>query len=120
MTAPPPDRKLVDSDPSWIGTAAGRRGVGITFECPLHPGGGCYQGVFFANPLDGGPPLPDADAGKPGVPERKYWQRTGDTFETLTLTPSINAFDTHTAPDGTKSRTTHWHGFITNGRVTSC
>lgn len=40
------------------------------------------------------------------TPNRAIWNRTGDTFETLTLTPSI---------DYNKS---HWHGFITNGEVT--
>jgi hypothetical protein len=32
------------------------------------------------------------------------WQRTGETFETLTLTPSVDC-----------SAWGHWHGFITNG-----
>ncbi len=106
--------RLVDLDPSWVG-ADGRRGLGVTFECPAHPGGACYQGVFFANPLDGGPPYKDPDEGRPGVPVRHFWKRDGDTFETLTLAPSIHALDT--APDGKK--VTHWHGFIRKGQVTS-
>jgi hypothetical protein len=55
--------------------------------------------VPFANPIDGGPQL-----------ERHGWQRTGDTFETLTLTPSILRAR---ARGGCG-----WHGFITNGAVT--
>lgn len=35
------------------------------------------------------------------------WQRTGDDFETLSCTPSIDA-----------SQAGHWHGFITNGEAT--
>lgn len=46
---------------------------------------------------------PQAYAG----PERHVWKREGDAFETLTLTPSIDA-----------SAHGHWHGFITNGEVT--
>ena len=35
------------------------------------------------------------------------WKRTGENFETLTLTPSVDA-----------SAEGHWHGFITNGNIT--
>lgn len=34
------------------------------------------------------------------------WGRTGDDFETLSITPSIDA-----------SAAKHWHGFITNGEI---
>ncbi len=44
----------------------------------------------------------------PGKGRTVYWQRTGDTFETLTLTPSVDA-----ASHGVG----HWHGFITNGEI---
>jgi len=76
-----------------------RTGVGVIFRCPCgnhdadHE---CY--VPFANPLDGGSSI------------ERGWQRTGDTFDTLTLTPSI-----------LRSRSRGgcgWHGFITNGDVT--
>lgn len=40
------------------------------------------------------------------VPPGIIWKRTGETFDTLTLTPSINA-----------EAAGHWHGFITNGDV---
>ncbi len=60
----------------------------------------------FANPLDGAAP----DRGR-----KHLWQRTGDSFETLTLTPSIDytRFD-----NGTLRDPTCWHGFITDGEVT--
>lgn len=35
-----------------------------------------------------------------------YWERTGDTFDTLTLKPSIQ-----------RVGGCAWHGFITNGEV---
>jgi len=76
-----------------------RKGVGIGFDCPC--GGDCGMvSVSFANPLDGGPP-----SRKDG----HTWQRTGDTFETLTLSPSIQRLN------GCK-----WHGWIKNGEVITC
>lgn len=90
--------KLIDLDPHWLVTESGRLGMGVMFECPH-----CREdrlGVWFANPLDNG---------SPAAPEHRplpRWQRSGDTFETLTLSPSINA-ESHG----------HWHGFITNGSI---
>lgn len=72
----------------------------MTFTCPcgacdeFHD---CY--IPFTNPLDGGLPYD-------GHPT---WQRTGDTFETLTLTPSILRNPTKGGCG--------WHGYITNGEV---
>ena len=103
--------KLIDLNPRWVGAGGegisdkdgnpvpARHGVGLGFDCPC----GCkIRGyVDFANPLDGGPPLRDA---------HHQWQRTGEDFATLTLTPSI-----------LRSREKGgcgWHGFITNGEVT--
>jgi len=40
------------------------------------------------------------------VPMGYLWQRTGETFEDMTLSPSIDA-----------SNSGHWHGHITNGEV---
>jgi hypothetical protein len=36
----------------------------------------------------------------------QLWQRAGDTFDTLTLSPSIDA-----------SKHGHWHGFIQGGEI---
>jgi hypothetical protein len=41
------------------------------------------------------------------IPPGCLWQRTGDTFETLSLSPSVDA-----------SRAGCWHGFLTNGAIT--
>jgi Family of unknown function (DUF6527) len=88
--------KLADLNPQFLDEHGGAKGAGIAFDCPCgnhdeeHR---CY--VPFAIALDGSPV---------GHGERG-WKRTGDTFETLTLTPSIQRLDCR------------WHGFITNGEV---
>lgn len=101
--------KLTDLNPRWL-IAGGpgitrngkpvpqRNGVGMSFDCPC----GCGQRrvVEFSNPLDGGPCHTD---------DGHTWDRSGDTFETITLKPSIRA----TRPHGCG-----WHGYITNGEVT--
>lgn len=104
--------KLTELDPSFVGMGGDgvtdregrpvprREGVALAFDCPL--GASCSLStptykhrhvVNFANPLDGGPPV------HPTV-----WHRTGDTFETLSLTPSILS---RQGPGGCG-----WHGFI--------
>ena len=75
-----------------------RVGMALTFECPH-----CRTtrlGVFFRNPVDGKAHSDDYD-------NAHLWMRTGDTFETLSLSPSIDA-----------SASGHWHGYITGGDVT--
>lgn len=105
--------RLVDLDPHWIGIHDWSENspyhVGITFRCPHCPPGKrgetTFIAVFFSNPID------------PGQLQQKYswttsklaenlWNRQGDTFDTLTLSPSVDA-----------SGNGHWHGFITNGEV---
>lgn len=82
---------LADGSPAPL-----RTGVGVMFLCPCGNHDENHQlYVPFANPIDGGAPLPG-----------KGWQRTGDTFETLTLTPSV-----------LRIGGCGWHGFITNGEV---
>jgi hypothetical protein len=102
--------RLTDLDPGWVSSggpgitdATGqpvpeRRGIGIAFDCPCHCASRCFVG--FENPMDGGIPY---DASNP------LWHRTGETFETLTLTPSILR---------SKERGgCGWHGFVTDGSV---
>ena len=100
--------KLTDLRPKWI-TARGRDGVGVSFDCPCSA---CARSadkdrqtiaVFFDRPLDGGPALADL----------KTWQREGDTFEALTLRPSIR-FMTRGPDTGLVE---HWHGFVTAGEL---
>lgn len=85
--------------------------MGLAFECPVHRGA-CMLGVDFLNPVDGGPPTTRTRVRRDGrsVPVYK-WRRTGDSFDTLTLAPSIHVLEHDGGP-------THWHGWIRNGEVT--
>jgi hypothetical protein len=74
-----------------------RPGVGVLFDCPCGNHDESHQlFVPFKNPIGDGVPY-DGERG---------WQRTGETFETLTLTPSI-----------LRIGGCGWHGFITNGEI---
>jgi hypothetical protein len=81
-----------------------RVGVGLMFDCPcvqctaqrtgnedadFH----LRQYVPFRNPLDGG--------AQHGGPSRPSWERTGETFDTLVLRPSI-----------LRVGDCGWHGFV--------
>ena len=101
-------KRLVDLEPQWVGAGGegitrngvavpAREGIGLMCLCPCGCGVNLY--VPFANPLDGGPP---------GNTQRPGWARTGDTFDTLTLAPSI--FRNHPESCG-------WHGWIRNGEI---
>ena len=108
--------RLADLHPRWGREYNGYDGQYLIFDCPCPaplipcPCGEptCPQQLTkacgwspmhipIANPIDGGPP-PRATT---------LWTRTGETFETLTLSPSIHAVG-------------HWHGFIRNGELVSC
>jgi hypothetical protein len=100
--------RLADLNPEWFSsggagiteTATGRpvplrERVGVELDCPC----GCAHRLYvpFANPPDGlGPTSPGHG-----------WQRTGETFGDLTLTPSIQRERPNRC----------WHGFITNGEI---
>jgi len=91
---------------------------GVLFQCPVcsvgleegtEDGRHFYRGahyvlVWFRNPRNA-----------PNVPAEVWpkprWTFTGDTLDTLTLTPSINLIDD-------KGNTTCWHGHVTNGQTT--
>ena len=108
--------RLTELDPRWAVDAdivlggvvrhyENRHGMAVSFECPHCVAREAATGdkrvirlaVWFANPIDGLAPTDDAS---------HLWNRTGETFETLTLTPSVDA-----SSDG------HWHGFIRNGAI---
>ena len=108
--------KLTELDPHWVGAGGEgvydkdmnpvpeRHGVAISLNCPCgrtdyDNGHSAKLVVMFANPIDGGEPIRD----------RTTWQRTGETFENLTLTPSI-----------LRIGGCAWHGFITNGEIITC
>lgn len=104
--------KLADLDPQFVSyggegvtDASGspipeRKGIGLLFKCPCGKHDE-YDRVFvaFANPIDGGSPV---------LTDRPMWQRTGETFDVMTLAPSIQRND----PAGCR-----WHGFIRNGEI---
>jgi hypothetical protein len=86
--------RLTDLDPRWASSGE-RHGQAVSFDCPC----GCGERLIvpFSNPIDGGAPMRGQ-----GV----TWKRQGDTFETLTLSPSIDS------PG-------HWHGWVKGGEVTN-
>lgn len=97
--------RLTELQPHWVGLAPGHA-IGITFLCPH-----CRNirlGVAFDIPI-GGEILDNFVGMRLAAQHPNFtagWHREGDTFETLSLTPSID-----TSLHG------HWHGLLTNGEV---
>lgn len=119
--------RLVDCNPRWI---AGRyTGVndavarGVHFDCPEgHEG--CSHAIPFTPATDGSPSETWQQNGC-------NWQRTGDTFETLTLSPSIRREPTYASVNAalaagcleehiTPSLLCAFHGFIKDGAIEFC
>ncbi len=113
--------KLTDLQPRWFDVPGiGTDKDGLTLLCPCSmcrstPEKQVRLGVQFANPVGADPkPLLSIEDKLRHVHELRtfdvppgyLWQRTGDTFETLTLSPSINC-----------EASGHWHGFITDGEI---
>lgn len=120
--------KLVDCNPRWItnGRYTGNvDGVacGVHFDCPEgHEG--CSHAIPFTPALDGNPANTWQQNGA-------NWQRTGETFESLTLSPSIKRNPRHASREAaiaagcipeyvTESMLCAFHGFVTNGEITFC
>lgn len=107
----PPDVRLTELNPHWVTmpnyafTQAERPfHIGVRFDCPHC---GRPLAAMFDPPID--PTNVRAVMAVPWMPmpDRPCWKRTtGETFDTLTLSPSIDV-----------SKYGHWHGFITNGEV---
>lgn len=87
-------KRLTDLNPQFLNAHMGARGSCVVLDCPC--GCGDRFPIPFKVALDGTVVRPDG------------WDREGDTFETLTLRPSIY-----------RKWDCGWHGFITNGEVTS-
>lgn len=88
--------RLVDLEPVFL-TSHGpppHPGAGVQFDCPC--GSGERRYVPFAVGLDGH-----------GYDSERGWARSGVTFNTLTLTPSIEF----------KSGCCRWHGHVTAGEM---
>ncbi len=98
---------LIELNPKWSVAdvmkyfPSERHGMGVVFDCPIHRNH--RLAVMFLNPIDGQPPAEG---------QNQLWKRTGDTFETLSLLPSIDASESPLGFGGC------WHGFITNGQIT--
>lgn len=99
--------KLTDLSPRWVGihnwSSESIYRIGVSFDSPTT---GKRLAVLFTPAID-----PDGLAARwqwgDYFPQAKKWTRaTGETFETLTLTPSLDF-----------SAFGEWHGCITNGEV---
>ena len=109
--------RLIDLDPHWIGLLNAADGVkfyvGVSFLCPHCPADAPLHGpvrrrrlaVSFWPPIDPDNWLPRM-AGEP-KPPHPHKRLRGETFETLTLHPSVG-FDS----------IGHWHGTIVDGVCT--
>lgn len=97
--------RLSELNPTWYHWSGRTERIGVSFDCPVH-GTAHRVHVPFANPLDGGEP----EKGR-----NHLWTRSGDTFETLTLSPSV---DYTKYDNGTLRDASCWHGFVRDGEVT--
>lgn len=110
--------KLVDLKPKWIhlpGTdyvGAPRIVIGVTFLCPHCQPQTCptcgHKPDHKRLAVNFWPPITDCDLDRmTPIPHEKWHNRvSGETFDNLTLNPSIGF-------DGIG----HWHGRITNGGI---
>lgn len=93
---------LTELNPRWINYNGSK--LGITFDCPHCKA--VRLGVAFHHL---GNEQMDDSCILATSPNEKIWTETNpapDTFDNITLTPSIDC-----------SAAGHWHGFITNGIV---
>ena len=94
--------RLLDAKPKWVQlnnwASESDFFVGIRFACPHC---GKPLSVPFWPPVD-----PEKMEGRIfNMPDNAgNWRRTGDTFDSLTLSPSIDVAG-------------HWHGHIINGEL---
>lgn len=96
--------KLTELDPHWY-TVEGANGaaVGISFDCPH-----CRTqrlGVAFHH--KGHEMMEDSVIHAASPLTKHIWDIAGDSFDNLTLSPSVDA-----------SAFGHWHGFIKKGEIT--
>lgn len=105
--------RLTELDPRWLETEG--RKVGITFICPCCRSPETRLTAFFEpTPFRRQVELMLPISGKERgdridwIPSKAdfAWARTGETFDSLSITPSIDA-----------SKARHWHGHVTNGEI---
>lgn len=102
--------KLTELKPKWIESqwdVLNSVVFGVSFQCPH-----CQSvrlAIFFTEPFGETNKINTAqwaDPRKSDTVEILLWNRQGETFDDLTISPSIDA-----------SKRGHWHGFIQNGTV---
>lgn len=99
--------RLADLDAGFVSTNGVR--TGLHFLCPQ-----CRAQqlvVPFANPPSGG--APDATLNANGV----LWQRTGETIDDITLSPSVDSRHVNGGYDGIPRTECRWHGWVRNGEA---
>jgi hypothetical protein len=92
--------KLADLNPRWFGVDG--LVVGVSFDCPC-----CAGATRLAVPFEPTFAFPGVEPHGEGhtyLQPDPHWKRAGDSFDNLTLTPSVDA-----------SKHGHWHGSIANG-----
>lgn len=114
--------RLIDCNPQWAAESDGQTRY-LIFDCPEgHED--CKHSIPFTPSLEGQPRTSPQQNGA-------QWDRTGDTFEALTLTPSIRRIAKYASreeaiADGripeyvTPSMLCALHIFITNGAIVFC
>ncbi len=97
--------RLTDLEPRFFVVGDSPHPVGITFKCPHCPNSG--QRLAIAIHMDGTNFDPDPENDQQFRTDEKVWTVTGgDSFENLSLSPSIDA-----------SSSGHWHGYVTDGEA---
>ena len=113
--------KLTELEPHWISCLGAPQDakLGIRFNSPIDRKQ--RIAVFFKNPICGSDPVDlaffqaaqmdcDHPQWEPWMSEHHagsvLWDRSGDSFENLTLNPSIDC-----------SKWGGWHGFVRNGEA---
>lgn len=121
--------RLVDCAPRWCRWDGREPGAehgpadAVWFECP-EGHAGCGHRIPFTPALDGTPRT---------SPQRNgaHWERTGDTFDTLTLSPSIRRVPSYESREAalaagclaehlTDDLLCAFHGFVQGGAVVFC
>lgn len=98
--------KLAELSPRWVGLHGWSSDsifyIGLSFDSPTT---GKRLSVLFSPPIDPDGLMTKFGWGLP-FPDQKHWDRIGDSFEALSLRPSIDF-----------SASGEWHGHITNGEI---
>ena len=89
------NKRLSELDASFVSDGTGQR-IGVQLDCPC----GCDVKLFV--PFKGAPGYPNG------------WDHSGETIETLTLSPSV-----FRNPQGGPCPS-RWHGFIRDGQAIPC